>query len=132
MKIKHFFYLLLALPLAFAACEPVEAPNTPNTPENPDTPENPTKEPVLTLTSENSLQFGCEGGEGVITYTLENAVEGVELTAEATEAWITDVTVGETITFAVAANEVTEERQGRILVTYGDKLFNVLDRKSVV
>ena len=130
MKIKHFFYLLLALPLAFAACEPVEAPNTPNTPENPDTPENPTKEPVLTLTSENSLQFGCEGGEGVITYTLENAVEGVELTAEATEAWITDVTVGETITFAVAANEVTEERQGRILVTYGDKLFNVFIKQE--
>ena len=129
MKIKHLLYLLLALPLAFASCDPNEIPETPNTddPDNTEEP-NPTptpEEPVLTLTSENSLQFGCEGGEGVITYTLENPVEDTELKAEATEAWITDVTVGETITFAVAANDVVEKRNGRILVTYGEKLFNV-------
>ena len=129
MKIKHLLYLLLALPLAFASCDPNEIPETPNTDDPGNTEEpNPTptpEEPVLTLTSENSLQFGCEGGEGVITYTLENPVEGTELKAEATEAWITDVTVGETITFAVAANDVVEKRNGRILVTYGEKLFNV-------
>ena len=122
MKIKHLLYLLLALPLAFAACE---TPDTPDTPNNTEDPEPTPAEPVLTLTSENSLQFGCEGGEGVITYTLENPTEGVELAAEGTEAWITNVTVGETITFTVEANDVTEKRQGRVLVTYGEKLFNV-------
>ena len=129
MKIKNLLFLLLALPLVFAACEPNETPETPNTDDPGNTEEpNPTptpEEPVLTLTSEVSMQFGCEGGEGVITYTLENPVEGTELTAEATTEWITDVTVGETITFAVAANEVVEKRDGRILVTYGEKLFNV-------
>lgn len=122
MKIKHLLYLLLALPLAFAACE---TPDTPDTPNNTEDPKPTPAEPVLTLTSENSLQFGCEGGEGVITYTLENPTEGVELAAEGTEAWITNVTVGETITFTVEANDVTDKRQGRVLVTYGEKLFNV-------
>ena len=127
MKLNKLFLLLLALPLAFAACEPTEPTNDPNnteTPDTPDTPDTPT-EPVLTLTSEVSMQFGAEGGEGVITYTLENPVEGTELQAEATTEWITNITVGETITFTVTANEVVEKRDGRILVTYGEKLFNV-------
>ena len=67
MKMRHLFFMLLALPLAFAACEPTEPTNDPNNTETPDNPENPTKEPVLTLTSEVSMQFGAEGGEGVIT-----------------------------------------------------------------
>ena len=66
----HKLFLLLALPLAIAACEP--------------TPDAPAADPVLTLTSENSLQYTPEGGEGVITYTLENAVVGTELTATTT------------------------------------------------
>ena len=112
MKLNKLL-LLLALPLAFAACEPTETPD-PVVPE-----------PVLTLTSENSLQFGAEGGQGTITYTLENAVEGTELTATPVEEWITNVTVAENITFDVAVNEVSEKRQGRILVAYGDQSFDV-------
>lgn len=115
MKLNKLFFLMLASALTFAACEPVEEP----------TPEPEVKAPVLTLTSENSLQYAPEGGQGVITYTLENAVEGTELTAEPTEDWITDVTVGENITFNVAVNEVTEKRSGRVLVKYGELSFNV-------
>ena len=121
MKLNKLFFLMLAFALTFAACEPVEQP----TPDNPNQEQPESKEPVLTLTSENSLQFGAEGGQGTITYTLENPVEGTELKAEATAEWITDLTVGETITFTVTANEVVEKRDGRILVTYGEKLFNV-------
>ena len=130
MKLNKLFLLLLALPLAFMACETPVTPEQPGqeTPENPDTPDNPDptpSEPVLTLTSENALQYGPEGGEGTITYTIENPTEGTELTAVATEEWITDVTVGETITFVVAENVVVEKRSGRILVSYGNKSFNV-------
>ena len=130
MKLNKLFLLLLALPLAFMACETPVTPEQPGqeTPENPDTPDNPDPtptEPVLTLTSENALQYGPEGGEGTITYTIENPTEGTELTAVATEEWITDVTVGETITFVVAENVVVEKRSGRILVSYGNKSFNV-------
>ena len=58
MKIKNLFYLLLALPLAFASCE-----ETPNEVEKPVE-----KCPVLTLTSDATLSFGAEGGE-TITHT---------------------------------------------------------------
>ena len=112
MKIKNLFYLLLALPLAFAACDST------NDVEQ-------TLDPVLTLTSENSFKFDAEGGEGTITYTLENAVEGTELRATTTAAWITDITVGENITFAVTPNETTETRSDRIMVEYGAASFNV-------
>ena len=118
MKLNKLFLLLLALPLAFAACEP----NKPNKPiETPMEPE----PAVLTLTSENSLQFTPDGGQGTITYTLENAVKGTELTATTTAEWITNVTVGDTITFNVEPNTTTEERRDRILVTYGEQNFNV-------
>ena len=56
---RKLFYLLLALPLVFAACEP-------------DTPEQEVeKEAVLTLTSDAEMNFEAEGGEGVITFTAE-------------------------------------------------------------
>ena len=117
---KKLFYLLLALPLAFVACEPKEPIETPTDPA------------VLTLTSESSLQFGAEGGEGTITYTLENAAKGTELTATTDAEWITDITIGEQITFVVAANETTEERNDRILVTYGEQNFNVFVKQEGV
>ena len=120
MKLNKLFLLLLALPLAFVACEPNEINDTPQA------------DPVLTLTSENSLQFTPEGGNGTITYTLENAVAGTELTATTTAEWITDVTVGETITFVVAANESTQKRNDRILVTYGTENFNVFVKQEGV
>ena len=82
-------------------------------------------DPVLTLTSEASLEFAAEGGEGVIEYTLENAVEGVELCAECEAAWVTNIVVGETITFAVAENEVEEPRATKVVVTYGELSFEV-------
>jgi hypothetical protein len=112
----HKLLLLLALPLAIAACEPVEAPQA--------------EQPVLTLTSESLLQYTPEGGEGVITYTLENAVEGIELSATTAAEWITDITVGQNITFTVAANETNQERTDRIMVTYGDAAFNVFVKQE--
>ncbi len=112
MKNKHLLLLLLALPLAFASCDSTNEIE-------------PTPDPVLTLTSENSLKFTVDGGQGTINYTIENAVEGTELTATTTAAWITDITVGENITFAVAPNETTETRLDRILVEYGKASFNV-------
>ena len=120
MKLNKLFLLLLALPLAFAACEPNKPIETPMEPA------------VLTLTSENSLLFTPEGGQGTITYTLENAVEGTELIATSTAEWITDITVGETITFVVAANESTQKRNDRILVTYGTENFNVFVKQEGV
>lgn len=115
MKIKNLFYLLLALPLVFAACDTTEEP----------TPDPIKKEPVLTLTSDNTVYIPSEGGSGEITYTLENSVEGVTLSATTEADWITDITIGETITFNVSANEENAGRRSDIVVAYGDKNFSV-------
>ena len=115
MKIKNLFYLLLALPLVFAACDTTEEP----------TPDPIEKEPVLTLTSDNTVYIPSEGGSGEITYTLENSVEGVTLSATCEADWITDITIGETITFNVSANEENAGRRSDIVVAYGDKNFSV-------
>lgn len=82
-------------------------------------------EPVFTLTSEATMTYTCEGGAGTITYTLENPKAGVNVTATCAQEWITDITVGDQITFNVAANEATEAREATIAVAYGDLGFNV-------
>lgn len=105
---KKLFYLLLALPLAFVACEEPE--------QGTDKPVE--KTPVLNVT-ETTLNFEAEGGDGVINYNVENAVEGTEVEATCEAAWVADLTVAETITFNVAAND-GEAREATITVAYGE------------
>ena len=115
ITMKKFFYLLLALPLVFASCEPLEP-----TPAN---------DPVLTLTSDATMRFLPSGGEGVITYTLENAVAGTNLTATCDAQWVTNLTAGETVTFEVEAN-TTANRETKIVVAYGKASFEVTVQQS--
>ena len=105
---KKLFYLLLALPLAFAACEEPEQGV-----------DDPVKDPVLNVT-ETTLNFEAQGGAGVINYSVENAVEGTEVEATCESDWVTDLAVAETITFNVAANEAEEAREATITVAYGE------------
>jgi hypothetical protein len=60
MKLKNLFYLLLAMPLAFAACN-----------ETPDVPPTPDPEPSFTLTSDATMEFEAQGGEGTITFVYD-------------------------------------------------------------
>ena len=110
MKLKNLFYLLLAAPLAFAACN--ETPE----PEPQPKPEPEVEEPKLTLSSDATMEFEAAGGEGVITYTLENAVEGTELTATCEADWVLNLTAGETVTVAVAENEEADARETQVVV----------------
>ena len=105
---KKLFYLLLALPLAFVACEEPEQGV-----------DDPVKDPVLNVT-ETTLNFEAQGGAGVINYSVENAVEGTEVEATCEADWVTDLAVAETITFNVAANEAEEAREATITVAYGE------------
>ena len=118
MKLKNLFYLLLAMPLAFAACNETEEPQPQPQPE-------PEKKPTLTLTSDATMEFEAAGGEGVITYTLENAVEGTNLEATCEADWVLNLTTGETVTFAVAENEAEEARETKVKVAYGELNFEV-------
>ena len=123
MKLRNLFYLLLAMPLAFAACdEPVDEPVNPQPGD-----ETKTK---LTLTSNATMEFEATGGEGVITYTLENAVEGTNLEATCEAGWVLNLTAGETVTFAVAENEATEARESKVVVAYGELSFEVAVKQA--
>lgn len=112
---KKLFLLLSVCLLAFAACEPT----------NSKTDAKPDANAELTLTSEQLISFDAAGGSGTITYTLENVKEGTLPTAKSGAEWVTDITVAETITFNVAANDTTKERTAVILVEYGAKNFSV-------
>lgn len=126
MKLKNLFYLLLALPMVFAACGETDEP----APQPGPGPEPQPETPVLTLTSDATLEFEAVGGEGVIEYTLENAVEGTELTASCEAEWVDGVTVGETVTFTVAANDDAEARETKVVVAYGELSFEVAVKQA--
>ena len=116
MKLRNLLFALLALPLVFAACEP-----TPGVDDNP-------VEAVLELTSSQTMNFDAEGGEGVITYTLTNPVEGTELTATCEANWVT-VVAGDKVRVTVAANE-GDARETKIVVAYGEAKFEVAVKQS--
>lgn len=80
---------------------------------------------VLTLTSEQILNFNPMGGKGTITYTLTDAKANALPTAVSGAEWVTDITVAEDITFNVAANDTTEDRNAVIVVSYGEQSFTV-------
>ncbi len=110
--------MLLALPLAFAACE-----ETPSEVEKPVE-----KDPVLTLTSNAVLNFEAEGGEAEITYTLENPVEGTEVTATCEANWVKAV-AADKVRVTVEANE-GEAREAKVVVAYGDLNFEVTVKQA--
>ena len=113
MKLRNFFYLLLALPLFIAGCVENEAVDQPAK-----------KEVNLTLSSETTLTFGAEGGKGIIAYTLENAPEGAVPTASCDAEWVANITVAEAVTFDVVANEGAA-RNTKVVVSYEDKYYEV-------
>lgn len=102
---KKLFYLLLAMPLAFVACDMLTEPNTPVE-----------LKPQLQLSTEK-MEFLHDGGEAIISYTIKNEKEGAKLSATCDAKWIENLTVGEDITFTVALNE-SRERETKIVVTY--------------
>lgn len=114
---KKLFFLLTVCLLAVVACEPTQSKE-----EN----------AVLTLTSDQLISFDAAGGSGTITYTLVNAKSGALPTAKsgADVEWITDITVAESITFNVAANDTTEDRTAIIYVEYDKQNFSVHVKQS--
>ena len=117
MKLRNLFFALLALPLAFVACEPEP------------TPEPQPQEVVLTLTSDAELSFTAAGGNGEIAYSLELNGQNVELTATSAAEWITDITVDTVITFVVEANEGAA-REDKVTVAAGNKSFDVVVKQA--
>lgn len=78
----------------------------------------PEPEPELNIQSPSTFNFDAEGGSDVIYYTITNPKQGVVLSAKADVEWITDITIGQTVGFTVAANESEEERSGKLTLSY--------------
>jgi len=110
--------LLLALPLAFAACEETD-PGVDKPVE---------KTPVLNVT-ETTLDFTADGGQGVINFSVENPVEGTNVAATCSAEWVENVAVAETVTFTVAKNE-GEARETTVVVTYGELTKSVAVKQA--
>lgn len=112
MKLRNFFYLLIALPLAFASCENFG--------------EDVAKEVKLTVTSSLTAEFEAEGGAGIIVYTLENAPEGAQVSATCAAEWVNNITVGTNITYMVDANSTEEARETKVVVSYEAQVVEVV------
>lgn len=105
---KKLLYLLLALPLAFAACNETPEPEPTPTPEGPE----------LYLVSNGIQYYEAAGGEDYIEYTLYNADGAPQATCQA--EWVTNITVvaaESKVTFVVAPNE-GEERETTLVLSY--------------
>lgn len=114
MKLRNLFYLLLALSLAFAACEELGDLNVNNTP----------KDVVLTVTT-TAEEFDLDGGAGLIYYTLANASADAKVTATCEADWVSDITVAtEYISYNVALN-MGDARETKIVVSYETQSFEV-------
>ena len=118
---RRFFLLMALCAFSFLSCSPESEP----LPQPDPTPQPEVKDPVLTLASESTLEFTAEGGEGVINYTLDNAVEDVVVEATCAAEWVVDLAVGDSVTFTVVANDVEEARETKVVVAYGDLSFEV-------
>ena len=110
MKLRNLFYLLLALPLVFAACENLGGDEA--------------KGPKLTV-STTVKSFEADGGLGYISYTLANAPADAQVTATCEAEWITNLTVTKNISFDVAENTTPEARETKIVVSYEAQVFEV-------
>jgi len=89
-----------------------------------------TSEPSISA-SDVDINFDATSGE--ISYTLNNPVEGAELTASSETDWISNVTVdaaNNKVTFSTTTNNNAVDREGTITLTYKNG-NDVLDTKNV-
>ena len=131
---KRILYLLLALPLVFAACEPVSVdPHPDPLPEEKPEEENPepVQQPVLKLTSDSVIEFTIEGGSADIRYTLENAVEGIGVVVACDANWVEHKVFADEgkISLVVEANE-GDAREATLVVNYIRESFQVVIKQE--
>ncbi len=130
---KKLFYFLLALPLAFVACS-----------ETPEIPQDKPQGATLELTSAETMEFECVGGQGEITFHYDGnnlntngnsqLTPGKRLSIECEADWITvasevDV-LASAINFEVAYNETFEPREATIKASIKELTFEVLVKQA--
>ena len=101
MKLKNLFFMLLAIPMVFVACDKDEAAGK-----------------TELILSETSIEAEAEGGPQLITFEIKNAVSGKSVAATCEAAWVNDIQVADYITFIIDANTEAEQREAKLVVTY--------------
>lgn len=104
---KKIFALLTIVALALTSCD-----------KNPEPEPQPEATPIVAL-DKQSISVKAEGGNYSVSYTIENAIEGVELNIVNDAEWIVDITVEpNNIAFVVEPNESLEAREAELSVEY--------------
>ena len=104
---KKIFALLTIVALALTSCD-----------KNPEPEPQPEATPIVAL-DKQSISVKAEGGNYSVSYTIENAIEGVELNIVNDAEWIVDITVEpNNIAFVVEPNESAEAREAELSVEY--------------
>ncbi len=76
--------------------------------------------PEIIIAPDTNIWVESEGGTQEVAYTINNKQSGVSLKAETETDWITDIVIGNSITFSVEENATKEERRGTIKLSYGN------------
>ena len=76
--------------------------------------------PEIIITPDTNIWVESEGGTQEVAYTINNKQSGVSLKAETETDWITDIVIGNSITFSIEENATKEERRGTIKLSYGN------------
>ena len=84
--------------------------------------------PVLTVTSENTVVVGSEGGERKVTYITNVPNDTNNPSVRTTADWISEIKQEEdgTITFEIAPNEIAEARSAIVKIEYADQEYDVV------
>ncbi len=97
--------------------------------------ERPVSQETRIVASDVTLEYDATSGE--IEYTIENPQTGVSINAELDEScdWISDIQVGETITFTTTANEGEADRSATITLSYSgaeDKVVTITQSYKMI
>lgn len=108
MKLFAKLSIVMSMVLMMVACGADEpTPNGPNT-----------ATPEITVTPSGIVTMPAAGGDVELGYEIINPVEGVELEATADSEWITNIAVGEKLTFSVERNHSDQQRIGIVTLSY--------------
>lgn len=104
---RKLFAILSVVALMFAACEttPTSTPNKPIA-------------PIISVTPSGIVTMPAAGGDVELGYEVINPTEGAKLEATTDSDWITNLVVGEKLTFSVERNHSDQQRIGIVTLRY--------------
>ena len=111
---RVLFSTIALFALLFNSCELLPSDNVDNNNTNVE------REDEFHVLCDSILEVSADGGNAEIEYVIDTVVEGAVLTATSTAEWISNIKVGDTVTFNFEKNTNIEERFDYISLEYGN------------